>query len=272
MVGQGALIKSMRQLITSNRLPHFIILVGQVGSGRKTLIGEVFKQTDYTTIPVSKEVAQVREMIDSSRFVSTPTLYTLFDADNMSLSAKNSLLKIAEEPPQNVYIVMTIQSKSSMPDTILSRAYVISMQPYTYGELKKCVGADENFDLYKNIAETPFDIIALRACNIDKFNEYVNLTLNNIHRVSGSNSFKIGNRLNLNGSGEFDLVLFWRAFRNECLKAFMTTHETYYSTWIQITSRYLTDITKYASINKSSTFDLWVLDIRKAWNNANSQT
>ena len=36
-------------------------------------------------------------------------IYLIQNADKMSLNAKNSLLKLVEEPPQQAYIIMELQ-------------------------------------------------------------------------------------------------------------------------------------------------------------------
>lgn len=54
-------------------------------------------------------------------------VYILKEAQNMNDSGENSLLKIFEEPPSYVHFIVTCDSRSSMLETILSRATVISL-------------------------------------------------------------------------------------------------------------------------------------------------
>lgn len=54
-------------------------------------------------------------------------VYILKEAQNMNDSGENALLKIFEEPPSYVHFIMTCDSRSSMLETILSRATVISL-------------------------------------------------------------------------------------------------------------------------------------------------
>ncbi len=53
-------------------------------------------------------VSDVRQAVEQTQTVGGTTVFCTFaDADNMSLAAKNALLKIVEEPPKNVYSKVT---------------------------------------------------------------------------------------------------------------------------------------------------------------------
>ncbi|MBQ2676566.1 MAG: hypothetical protein IJF54_04090 [Clostridia bacterium] len=53
-------------------------------------------------------------------------VYVLDKADNMSPQAQNALLKVFEEPPEFAVFVITCKNKSTLLDTILSRAVIFS--------------------------------------------------------------------------------------------------------------------------------------------------
>ena len=61
--------------------------------------------------------------------------------------AKNALLKVVEEPPNNAYFIMTVQNIDNMLGTIKSRGTVIKMEPYTIQDLQK-VTMDETLLKY----------------------------------------------------------------------------------------------------------------------------
>lgn len=55
------------------------------------------------------------------------SVYIICDAQNMNPQAQNALLKIFEEPAKHVAFILTCPSKSSLLDTIISRATSYSM-------------------------------------------------------------------------------------------------------------------------------------------------
>lgn len=63
-------------------------------------------------------------------------MYVFKDCDNMSNAAKNALLKVIEEPPQQAYFVMLLKSTSNTLATILSRGMLISLLPFHLQNLK----------------------------------------------------------------------------------------------------------------------------------------
>ncbi len=52
---------------------------------------------------------------------SDKKIYIFTDADNITVQAQNSLLKLIEEPPSYVYFIFTAESKNAFLETVLSR-------------------------------------------------------------------------------------------------------------------------------------------------------
>ena len=137
IIGQEFLRASIKHMLPE--FPLFTILVGPKGSGKKTIanwIGEQLVEdwhkncNEGSDAVIGITVADIRDMIDISHRMSGPILYKIQDADAMSAEAKGALLKITEEPPKQARFIMTLQNINSMPDTIISRATVLYMNPY----------------------------------------------------------------------------------------------------------------------------------------------
>ena len=75
MIGQRCVQQQIKAEIENRSLARFIILVGDVGSGRKTLAKEIAKLTDSEYVVVDKGVDAVREIIEQSYTVSASYLY-----------------------------------------------------------------------------------------------------------------------------------------------------------------------------------------------------
>lgn len=113
-----------------------MIIEGDYGSGRLTLSHEISTQLNATEIIAENTIDSVRQVIKNAYTITSPVVYIFRDCDGMSLAAKNSLLKVVEEPPNKAYFIMTVRDKSNMLPTIISRATVLTMSPYTQDELK----------------------------------------------------------------------------------------------------------------------------------------
>ena len=64
-------------------------------------------------------------------------IYIIEDADKMSVSAANSLLKFLEEPMSNTYALLLTENKQMLLPTIRSRAVILSFKSLPHEELIK---------------------------------------------------------------------------------------------------------------------------------------
>lgn len=266
MIGQTNLRDRIAEQIKADKLAHFILLVGERGSGRKTLakyIGETMMQSTFVTYGIS--VDDVRAAIEESKKLEGVRCVYLFpDADTMSVNAKNALLKVLEEPPKGAYFIMTLEDENNTLNTILSRATIYHMEEYSTLEMKEYMLINHNTtnplltQICGNLGE-----IDLLADIIDEFYEYTLKVVNNIDKVSGSNSFKIGAKINLdNTEDKYDLLLFWRCFTKICFDNIQNSKK--YSEGIITTAKYMATL-RVNGINKQMAFDNWLLEIRERW-------
>ena len=270
MIGQTELINDIKVLIDREKYPRFSIFVGRKGSGRKTLATEVALALHHNPIVLGDvKVDTIRSMITNAYKATIPLLYIIPDAENMSMQAKNALLKVTEEPPNNAYFIMTVTDESQLLDTIKSRGTIFHMDTYTPTEIGKyamCNNVDDA-EIITSICEVPGDVDLVKSYDPVKFYDYVESVVDNIAETSGSNSFKIGNKIALKDDPEkYDLSLFWRTFMLVCLDRVSRVRENSLklTKGVKITSNYIQQL-NITGINKQSLFDNWVLDIREEW-------
>lgn len=269
MIGQTDLYNSLLRLKEASALPQFMILVGSKGSGRKTLIKTVFG-SNCVVMP-DNTVASVRKIVEMSYQVHNQ-VFIMADADDMSLAAKNALLKVIEECPNNNSYIMTLEDENNTLDTIKSRAVVYYMDRYTSDEIEEYVRnrglyTSDTINIIQELCDTPGDVELLSKLGVRSFYTYVQKVVDNIANVSGSNAFKIADKISFKeDDGKYDLKLFWKAFMNVCIRRFREDTSTImrYATGCRITSRYLQEL-RIKGINKQALFDAWLLSIRDEW-------
>ena len=268
MVGQNNILEWVDNNI--NSFPHFIVLVGSSGCGKKTLSETIAYKLSCVYSKCSVSVDAVREVIETAYQSQTKVLYCFADADNMKPQAKNAMLKITEEPPENAYFCLTVCDDSSLLDTIKSRAYVINMQSYTKPELKKyyysTLGAEnpseDEVNLFCEISTTPGDIDKLTEYG-KEFYDYVELVVDNIAEVEPANAFKSSSKLALKKDEGYDLALFLKTFIYVCEKRIML-EINHYANGILETAKIL-NVCDKMGINKQQLYDKWVFRIREQW-------
>lgn len=72
------------------------------------------------------KIKHAREAIDESAIAETSLKTIILAADKFNIEAQNALLKVLEEPPQNVKFILITKYKSAILPTILSRLLLIN--------------------------------------------------------------------------------------------------------------------------------------------------
>lgn len=269
MIGQCNLQSRIGQLIEDNTFPRFSILVGPKGSGKKTFVHEVLIKeiTDGLYEECGIKVDDVRNLIADAYKIHSLAVYFIPDADNMSNAAKNALLKVTEEPPNNAYFIMTLEDENNTLETIRSRATIFHMDRYTPDEIYQYAKEFTNYtlhdnerDIIKDVCETPGDVNNLGKYPRE-FYDYVQLVVDNISEVSLANALKISEKIAMKDeSDKYDLKLFWRAFQSVCIDR--ANDGIIYCEYAAATSEYMKKL-RIRGINKQMLFDNWIFTIRE---------
>lgn len=157
--------------IENETVPHAFLIGGPSGSGKTTLAYEIAaalncEEKNAPTLPcgncnrcrriydgnfpdlkiLSKEsskatlgveaVKQFREDMFLSPTESNTKIYIIDDAESMTVEAQNSLLKVLEEPPENVIILLLTKESDRILTTIKSRTQYIAMTRFDEDELR----------------------------------------------------------------------------------------------------------------------------------------
>lgn len=270
LLGQKYLQESILNMGT---LGGLTILLGPTGSG-KTLMSEwIAHQFEYRYITINNKIADIRQLIEDTVALNEHTVYYIKDGDNMTIQAMNAMLKIAEEPPKNVHIILGLTDTNNTLQTIISRAKILVLDSYTHEQMTTYFDyLDVDNIKHKteliDIANTPGLMQTLIAHNFDNCYEYAQLVYDNILQVTTGNAFKICNRIGFKDEENMIPVdLFLRIYlnliRTKILENY-TERTGKYVLYKQIdyTLTALKDISRKGA-NKKIIFDIWVLNIRR---------
>lgn len=160
VLGQDAVVRTLRNAIKSGRLAHAYLFVGPRGVG-KTSTARIFaKALNCVKGPTEKPcgecdpcreiaggnsldvleidgasnngVEQVRELRENVRFLPSQgkfRIYLIDEVHMLSTAAFNALLKTLEEPPDHVKFLFATTEAHKLPATIISRCQRFDLQP-----------------------------------------------------------------------------------------------------------------------------------------------
>lgn len=172
LYGNGKVKMRLGEAILSKRQNHALLIAGPDGSGKNTLAIEIAaalncenksanerplpcgtcntcrriyegnytdvkrlrRESSKATIGV-EELRVFREDMFLSSTESEHKIYIIEEADRMTANAQNALLKVLEEPPRSVMIIMLCEESDKILTTIKSRAQLIPMQRFMPSEI-----------------------------------------------------------------------------------------------------------------------------------------
>ena len=264
IIGQKNLLSNINKIIDS--YPKFSIICGAKKSGKRMIVKYICEKLNLPIVFFSTGIDDVRNIIDLSYEQVEPICYVCADADNMSLGAKNALLKITEEPPNKAYFILTLESLSNTLSTIQSRATCFSLDNYSVDELleyRKQKNYNSKYDnILKDICTTTGEVDELFYTDIQAFYQFANTIVEQIHIPVTGNIFKISKAVKSKQDDTgYDAVLLFNTVRNLYLKKALQTKKVQYLYASNVTTKCLQDL-KLANVNIIGTIDNWIMDVR----------
>lgn len=217
MIGQKNNIQTLIQWRCNKSVPRFIIISGAQGSGRLTLAKIIIKMINAKGVIMGNSIAEVRETIENAYTITESTCYIFRDADDMKNEAKNALLKVVEEPPNNAYFIMTVHNIDNMLCTIRSRGTVIKMEPYTVQELRSVSDDELKLEYCTNIGE-----LQVAHEEVQRTEDCVDDVLKALREKSGTKLLKACTQLKAKQADldKIDCLLFMRVFQKRFYKIY----------------------------------------------------
>jgi DNA polymerase-3 subunit gamma/tau len=185
LIGQDALVRTLKNAIESGRIAHAFMLTGIRGVGKTTTARIIAKALNYTGADgtagpttgntddceicraISEDrhpdvmemdaasrtgVDDIREILDGVRYAPTSARYKIYIIDEVHMLSKNAfnaLLKTLEEPPPHVKFIFATTEIRKVPVTVLSRCQRFDLRRIdaeTLGAYYKTICNSENVE------------------------------------------------------------------------------------------------------------------------------
>lgn len=157
--GQDRLLKEIDGY-SIDTFPITSLIVGEPGSGKNLIV-------EYIANKFNLKRVSINDLIDNEIYHLVEPSLVYIDIDDTSISDQNRLLKVVEEPPTGVFMVLMVSDKDNIIETLLSRCHEFKLDRYDAEFLRQfVVGDDHAFSL--EIGTTPGDIIKLNSIDLEK--------------------------------------------------------------------------------------------------------
>ena len=170
--GNKGLLSAFSSAVTAGAVPHTWIIEGPDGSGRHTFASLFCRvmmcesesrpcgvcgnckraaaghidvhyivplKSENKTVGVG-EIHALREEVYINPTSARCKVYIVEDAEAVTPAGQNALLKLAEEPPEDVYFLLLTHNRHGLLPTLVSRAVCYSMEPLSEADARAVLG------------------------------------------------------------------------------------------------------------------------------------
>ena len=194
MVGQEKILK---QLFSYNLdiLPRTLLLIGESGCGKNTLIKEMSNHYNLNIVDITDNIDN--DLINDIYLNSIPNIYVI-NLDFINEKQQNVILKFIEEPLKNSFLMLKSSLETHLLDTIKNRCQIFRFDNYSAQELIQFIPEKhiQNQSLITEIYRTPGKIL---KANLDLIIPLYELCCKIVDRISNanlSNTLTIADKLN----------------------------------------------------------------------------
>ena len=264
LYGMNHLFNEITKLYNEKKMPTKILLSGKKGLGKSTLAYHIINyilsnkedfKYDYNNVTINKnnrsfklvqnnthpnfhlidllidrkniDINQIREMItytNKSSFNDMARFILIDNIENLNKNSINALLKVIEEPNENVFFILINNSERNILPTLKSRCLLFKIN-FTFNEslntsnqiLGKNVFDLINHELF-NYYNTPGEIINLINFAKDKNIDLKNYTLINLLNLLIDNGYYKKNKLIKNILINFIELFFLKKYKSSVTK------------------------------------------------------
>lgn len=185
IIGNDEVKYYLIESIKKNNIPHAYMFIGEEGIGKKLIALEYAKnimcennwdeacsrcksclifdsmnhpdffllEPDGNNIKI-EQIRSIKSKIYEKPIISDKKVYIINDSQKMTIESQNSLLKILEEPPEYIVIILIVSNQNLILDTIKSRCNKVLFNKIDNNLLKDFLINNYNFEnINDNILE-----------------------------------------------------------------------------------------------------------------------
>lgn len=223
MIGQEKIISKLFSY-SLDKLPRTIMLLGERGCGKHTLVNEVSTHFNLEIEDITNSLNL--ETINDIYTRPLPKFY-LIDTTLINEKQQNVILKFLEEPSKSTYIILLCENKHTLLGTILNRCFVLEFEQYTKEQLKDFVVDKEHEEYILEMCKTPGQVKGVNAKTLESTSKLCNNIVSKLRKdkVTLASALSIVNKINFKDEyDKTDLKIFFDILCSKVLSEYKTTN------------------------------------------------
>lgn len=210
LIGNELLLNDFQKLIDNGKIAQSLLIIGDKYMGKKYISKKLAEMLKKPFELLGQSIEALNDMRERVYTYSSGFCFIIPNLENYNYKAIDSLLKIIEEPPKNIYFIITCNNENKLKQTIRNRCEIFRLKKYSIEELKQ-YSKYKNYDIlsdwyYMNIVYSP-TLINYYQNKLDDYNAFVKKFINNIISVSAGNALKSAYLFNTGQENEDNLLI-----------------------------------------------------------------
>lgn len=259
IIGQDRLVNQIDQH-SIYTLPHSIILCGEEGSGKHLLCQRIAANLGLDL----REIAgKINHDFVLDEFVDSQPHMLLFTGDTLQERDQNTILKLIEEPGENIFVVILTECLETLLSTVRNRCQIWNLEGYSRDSLKSFV-AGGDADLILSLASTPGQVLKFQELPLQDMVELATKIADSLDRASLPNTLTITDRLGFKDEkNKFEYKVFSKVLLNTYVERVRVSSDLKYIKGVECTSKYIQTWKKYPRLDMKELFEHFLINLWK---------
>lgn len=260
IIGQKRLVDKIDQY-SIYTMPHSIILCGEEGSGRHLICQKI-------AINLGLDLREIAGKINYDfvldEFVDSQPHLLIFAGDTAQERDQNAILKLVEEPGENIFIIILTECLDNLIPTLRNRCQIWTLEGYSKNTLRSFLTRSSDSELVLSLANTPGQVQKFQELPLQDMVELAVKIADSLDRASLPNTLTITDRLGFKDEkSKFEYRVFSKVLLNTYVERVKASSDLKYIKGAECTSRYIQVWKKYPRLDMKELFEHFLINLWK---------